>query len=42
VAVDEDVEGVKVGVALVAEGEGDDEDGGEKLDGEDGGDEIAR
>jgi hypothetical protein len=40
VAVDEDIEGVKVGVTLVAEGEGDDEDGGEKLDGEDGGDEM--
>jgi hypothetical protein len=39
VAADEDVEGVKVGVALVAEGEEDDEDGGQEFDGEDGRDE---
>lgn len=38
-AAEHDVEGAKVDVALVAEGEGDDEDGGEKLDGEDGDDE---
>jgi hypothetical protein len=39
VAADEDVEGVKVGVALVSEGEEDDEDGGQEFDGEDGRDE---
>jgi hypothetical protein len=40
VPADEDIEGVKVGVALVAEREEDDEDGGKQLDGEDGRDEA--
>jgi hypothetical protein len=40
VAVEQDIECMKVGVALVAEGESDDEDGRKKFDGKDGGDEA--